>query len=381
MRGDANHANATLYGRIVVKVGTTLLTSGTDNLDLGMMKSLVAQVANLHHKGSDVILVSSGAVAAGRQVLGIRRDRKNIPYRQVLASIGQGRLVQLYEQLFSEYDVPVAQSLLSRRDIANRLGYLNIRNTLEALLEFRVVPIVNENDVVAVEQLALEAFGDNDNLSAMVANLVDADLLAILGEIDGLYTSDPRRNSGTELIGTVKHIDSAIEGLAGGAWDQGRGGMATKVEAAKLATASGVAVAIASGRQPQVLQRLAKGEAIGTFFQPVSSKMESRKRWMLSRLSTTNEREIIIDDGAVAALRDQNRSLLAKGIKEVRGTFGRGDVVLLLGLRKERIACGLVNYSASDIQNIRGLHSNKIEAILGYQYGDEVVHKNNLVLT
>ncbi len=369
-----------LYLRIVVKVGTTLLTGGADHLDLDIMRTLVNQVASLHQAGAQVIVVSSGAVAAGRQVLGTRKNRKGIPYRQVLASVGQGRLVQIYEQLFSEYDISVAQSLLSRRDIANRLGYLNIRNTLEALLELEVVPIVNENDVVAVEELAGEAFGDNDNLSAMVANLIDADLLAMLGEMDGLYTADPRRSSDAKFIQVVERIDRDIEKLASGAWLQGKGGMATKVEAAKLATASGIAVAIASGRQPDVLRRLTSGERVGTFFQPVSSKMESRKRWMLSRLSTTRERGLVIDEGAANALRSQNRSLLAKGIKEVKGPFNRGDIVLLLGPDGEQVACGIANYSFKDIETIKGQHSDMIEKLLGHQYGDEVVHKNNMVL-
>ncbi len=275
------------YHRIVVKVGTRLLTGDSDQLDAGFMRSMAQQIAHLHGKGAEVVLVSSGAVAAGRQVLSLRKDRKDVPFRQVLASVGQGRLVQMYEQLFAEYKILVAQSLLSRRDIANRLGYLNIRNTFQALLELRVLPIVNENDVVAVEELAGEAFGDNDNLSAMVANLIDADLLAILGEVDGLYTADPHKDPSAKLIPVVDHIDGSIEKLAGGSWNLGTGGMVTKVQAAKLATASGVTVAIDAGRVAGVLERLAVGERVGTLFQPVSSRLESRKRWMLSRLSAT----------------------------------------------------------------------------------------------
>ena len=368
------------YKRIVVKVGTTLLTGGEENLTLDIMASLVNQVASLHEAGVEVILVSSGAVAAGQQVLKGHIDRKDIPYRQVLASIGQGRLVHIYEQLFSKFNIPVAQSLLSRRDIANRLGYLNIRNTLQALLEFQVVPIVNENDVVAVEELALEAFGDNDNLSALVANLIDADLLAILGEVNGLYTADPKRDKNAKLIPIVRNIDKEIENLAGNAWLQGRGGMATKIEAAKLATASGVQVAIANGRESEIIIRLAKGERIGTSFEAVSTKIESKKRWMLSRLSNSKEVGLIIDKGAVDALGQEKRSLLGKGIIEVKGSFTRGTVILILNDNGLRVACGICNYDSKDIDSIKGQHSNKIENLLGYKYGDEIIHKNNMML-
>ena len=368
-----------IYHRIVVKGGTSLLTGGMDDLDLDVMANLVEQVASLHQEGAEIILVSSGAVAAGRQVLGLDKQRKDIPFRQVLASVGQGRLMQVYEQLFAEHGIPVAQALLSRRDITDRLGYLNIRNTLDALLELRVVPIINENDVVAVEELAGEVFGDNDNLSAMVANLVDADLLALIGEIEGLYTTDPHLDSNAKLIPRVERIDKAIENLGKHSWmGRGTGGMATKLEAAKLATASGVAVAIAGGRQPQVLTRLASGESIGTFFEPISSKMESRKRWMLSGLSTRGE--LVVDDGAVGALLNHNRSLLPAGITHVRGSFQRGDIILVLGPDGERVACGITNYSSDDTDRIKRVRSNKIEELLGYQYGAEVVHKNNMVL-
>jgi glutamate 5-kinase len=374
------NATELIYKRIVVKIGTTLLTGGKEQLALDIMDSLVNQIACLHDAGAEVILVSSGAVAAGRQILKGHIDRKDIPYRQVLASIGQGKLIHIYEQLFSKFNILVAQSLLSRRDFANRLGYLNIRNTLEALLEFQVVPIVNENDVVAVEELAIEAFGDNDNLSALVANLIDADLLAILGEVNGLYTADPNRNTNAKLIPIVSNIDKEVENLAGNAWLQGRGGMATKIEAAKLATASGVRVAIANGRESEIIMRLAKGENIGTSFEAVSSKMESRKRWMLSRLSNSKEIGLIIDKGAVDALGQRKHSLLGRGIIEVKGLFTRGTVILIFNTYGIRVACGICNYDSKDIDIIKGQHSNKIEDLLGYKYGDEIIHKNNMML-
>ena len=368
-----------VYDRIVVKAGTRLLTGGADQLDLKTMAILVGQMARLQQRGVQVLMVSSGAIAAGRHVLGMRKEQKDVPFRQVLAAVGQGRLLQAYEQLFSSHGVTVAQALLSRRDLTDRLGYLNIRNTLLALLDLRVVPIINENDVVAVEELEGEVFGDNDNLSAMVANLVDADLLVMLGEVEGMYTADPHLDSSARLIDGVERIDAAIEALAGSSSDrQGRGGMATKVEAARLATASGVAVAIASGYQTEVLIRLACGESMGTFFPPTSSKMESRKRWMLSGLSTRGQ--LMVDAGAVSALRNSHRSLLPAGVKEVRGTFNRGDIIAIADPGGLQIACGIANYGSQEMAVIQGHRSDSIQELLGYQYGDEVVHRNNMVL-
>ncbi|MBI4298551.1 MAG: glutamate 5-kinase [Chloroflexi bacterium] len=368
-----------VYDRIVVKAGTRLLTGGSDRLDLGQMATLVGQMARLHQKGVQVLLVSSGAVAAGRQALGLPRERKEIPFRQVLAAVGQARLMQAYENLFAEHEITVAQALLTRGDVADRLGYLNIRNTLLALLDVRVIPIINENDVVAVEELQGEIFGDNDNLSAMVANLVDADLLVMLGEVEGMYTADPHRDPNAHLIERVEKIDAPIESLAGGSSDsQARGGMATKIEAARLATASGVATVIASGHQSDVLIRLAYGESLGTFFHPAANKMDSRKRWMLSGLSTRGQ--IVVDAGAVIALSNSHRSLLPAGVKKVKGSFNRGDIIAILDSQGLQLACGIANYGSQDIAIIRGQRSDHIEKLLGYHYGDEIVHRNNMVL-
>ena len=324
------------------------------------------------------MLVSSGAVAAGRQVLGAPQEGRSLPLRQVLAAVGQSRLMHVYEQLFGTHSVPVAQALISRRDITDRLGYLNLRNTLLGLLERRVVPVINENDVVAVEELTGEVFGDNDTLSGMVANLIDADLLVILGDVEGLFTADPHLDPSARLIPTVEHLGEDIESMGGPSWgDGGRGGMATKLDAARLATASGVSVVIASGEEPEVLTRLDDGESIGTFFPASSTKMESRKRWMLSGLSTRGE--IVVDDGAVRALRRQNRSLLPAGVLEVLGSFERGDIISILASSKAQIACGIANYSAEETARIKGIHSDRIEELLGHQYGEEVVHRNNMV--
>ena len=365
--------------RIVVKFGTSLLTGGSDHLNQEIMANLAAQAAQLHKQGLELLIVSSGAIAAGRHKLGLARERRDIPFKQVLASVGQSRLMNVYEQLFAQHDITVAQALLTRTDLADRAGYLNARNTLLALLELRVLCIVNENDVVAVDEIQEAKFGDNDNLSAMVANLVDADLLLMLTDIAGLYTADPQYNSDAILIPQVERIDSEIERLATDTTGNlGVGGMITKIEAAKLATASGVTVIIADGREPDIILRLADGEAVGTRCLPADSKLESRQRWMLSGLATKGK--LVVDSGAALALKKQKRSLLAAGITQVKGNFERGDIVDINDPQGSRLGCGITNYSSADIAAIKGIHSKKITSLLGYDYGSEVVHRNNLVV-
>lgn len=367
------------YRRIVVKFGTSLLTGGGDRLDRSIMSSLVAQVAQLHKQGLEAILVSSGAIASGRHELGLTRKIKGIPLKQVLASVGQHRLMSLYEQLFSKYDITVAQALLAKVDLLDRAGYLNARNTLLALLELGVICVVNENDVVAVDELHEARFGDNDNLSAMVANLIDADLLMILTDTAGLYTADPHVDSNARLISQVERIDSEIERLASGTSSRlGTGGMITKIEAARLATSSGVTVVIADGRERDVVLRLANAEALGTRFLPTTSKLESRQRWMLSGLATRGK--LVVDSGAAIALKKQKRSLLAAGIKGASGEFQRGDIVNIYDPEGSRLGCGITNYSSAEIAVIKGAHSEKITTLLGYDYGSEIVHRNNLVV-
>ena len=365
------------YRRIVVKAGTTLLTGGGDRLNLQAMATLAEQLAMLHLSGIETVLVSSGAVAAGRHVLGITPEGDLANFRQVLAAAGQGRLMHAYEQLFDRHQIPVAQALLSRKDISERLGYLNIRNTLLTLLEMRVVPIVNENDVVAIDEIKGDVFGDNDTLSAMVANLVDADFLVMLGQVEGLFTADPHIDGEAKLIEVVERLDEGAS-LGGESWcGQGQGGMATKLDASRLATASGVDVVIANGMELDVLTRLACGERIGTFIPATANKMESRKRWMLSGLS--NHGDIVVDSGAVDVIRSQSSSLLPAGVKEIRGAFQRGDIVSILGSEGPRIAVGITNYESTELDMIKGSHSSRIEEVLGYTYGDEVVHRNNMV--
>ncbi len=289
------------YKRIVVKLGTNLLTGDGPNLDEVVMARLVAQVARLHSQGAEVVIVSSGAVAAGAAVLGKAVSPRGVGHKQVLASVGQSRLMHDYQTLFSRHDITIAQALLTKTDLADRSGYLNARNTLLALLDLKVIVIVNENDVVAVDELGEARFGDNDNLSAMVANLVDADLLLLLTDTAGLHTADPQHHADARLIPEVVKIDAEIERLAADTPShRGTGGMATKVEAAKMATVSGVTVVIADGREPDVILRLAAGEAAGTRFLPTGNKLESRKRWMLSGLCTRGK--LIGDAGAAQAL-------------------------------------------------------------------------------
>ncbi len=364
------------YRRIVVKLGTSLLTGGSDHLNQDIMSSLVAQVAQLHKQGDEIVIVSSGAIASGRHKLGITRRVRGIPYRQVMSSVGQSRLMYVYEQLFAQHDITVAQALLTKTDLSDRLGYLNTRNTLLALLGLRVVCIVNENDVVAVDEIQERHFGDNDNLSAMVANLIDADLLIILSDIGGLYTADPHRNPKARLISQIRKIDAKIESLvAGSAGNLGIGGMVTKIEAAKLATASGVTVVIANGQENNIIPRLVSDEDIGTKFLPTTARLESRKRWVLCGLSTKGK--LVIDSGAAQALK-KNGSLLPAGIKGVKDKFDRGDIVDIYDSEDNRLACGITNYSSSDIEKIKGAQSRKIASLLGYDYGPEVVHRNNL---
>ncbi|MBM4448747.1 MAG: glutamate 5-kinase [Chloroflexi bacterium] len=366
------------YHRMVVKLGTSLLTGGSDRLDRDMMSRLVSQMARLHKQGLEIIVVSSGAMAAGRQRLGLTRKIRDIPFKQVLCSVGQSHLMHIYEELFGRYEIPIAQALLTKADLSDRSGYLNARNTLLALLQLKVITVVNENDVVAVDELDEAKFGDNDNLSAMVANLVDADHLLLLTDIAGLHTADPRRDPAARLIPEVKHIDAEIECLADKAGALGIGGMVTKIEAARLATASGVTVIIADGREPDIIVRLAGGERAGTRFPPTTARLESRKRWLLSGLSISGR--LVVDSGAALALQKQNRSLLAAGIKETEGDFDRGDLVDIYDAEGRHLGCGLVNYSSDEINLIKGAHSGEIATRLGIDFGPEVVHRDNLAV-
>lgn len=361
--------------RIVVKLGTHTLTDSGDRLSRPRMIDLVRQMADLRGLGHEVLLVSSGAIFAGREVLGPPTRRRDIPFKQVLAAVGQGRLMGLYEQFFGLYDISVAQALLTRADLSDRERYLNARNTLLSLSRLGIVPIINENDVVGIEEIQI---GDNDNLSALVANAVDADLLIILTDQAGLYTADPRLDPDAQLISEVTVIDEHIRRLAGdSASGVGTGGMTTKIEAAELATRSGTAVIITCGTEPDVLLRLAAGEALGTRFHTMVSWVDGRKRWILAE---SPRGDICLDSGAALALVKHGKSLLPVGVTGVHGRFERGQTVRLLSPEGLEIARGIANYDAPNLVAIMGHHSSEIPSILGYQYGPTVVHRDNLVL-
>jgi glutamate 5-kinase len=366
------------YRRIVIKLGTNLLTGGKGRLDQDVMAALVAQVAALQRRGGQIVLVTSGAIAAGKEKLGLYKKNRDIPYKQVLAAVGQSRLMFAYENLFDAYDLTVAQALLTKRDLHDRSGYLNARNTLLALIELGVIAVINENDVVAVDEIQEAKFGDNDNLSAMVANLIDADLLLILSDIDGLYTANPRTDPAATLIPVVERITPEIEALAGGAGSAaGTGGMVTKIEAARVATASGVRVVIAWGHEADVIVRVAAaGEGLGTHFLP-QAEPNARHRWLVSGLAVRGK--IIIDDGASKAVRTCS-SLLPAGVTGVEGVFKRGDIVRLAAADGTALGYGIVNYDAPEIDRIKGVHSDAIADRLGHSYGNEVVHRNNLAI-
>ena len=370
--------------RVVVKFGTRLLCGGGEQLDHVIMADLIDQVATLHRGGAQVAIVSSGAVAAGRARVGAAPTR-DIQRRQVLAAIGQGQLIERYDRLLREHGLIAAQALLTRADLADRAGYLNARNTLEGLLAAGgtdrgargVIPIINENDVVAHEELRGGAFGENDSLSALVANLLDADLLVMLSDVAGLYDRDPASYPEARLI-AVAEPGAAQQAQTTGAAGQGRGGMRAKVEAATRATAAGTTVVIAHGEEPQALVRIARGESLGTRVPARATRLESRKRGRLSAVSTTGE--ITVDAGAVEALRRQGRSLLPAGIVAVRGPFERGDIVEVRDPDGARLGVGISDYTSDDVERIRGRRSSEITTTLGYAYGDEVIHRNNLAL-
>ncbi|MEX2431536.1 MAG: glutamate 5-kinase [Dehalococcoidia bacterium] len=369
---------ALAYRRIVVKAGTNVLTGKSPRLDRPVMESLVDQMVRVRSLGAQVVLVTSGAIAAGREAMSASPDAK-VQVRQMLAAVGQSRLMHAYQELFSKSGVIVAQALLTRRDVEDRVGYLNVRNTLESLLDNGAVPIVNENDVVDTAEIGQERFGDNDTLSALVANLIDADLLLILTDTGGLYTADPKRDPDATLIPRVDEIGEAVMALAEAHRSTiSRGGMGSKLEAARRAVSAGVTAIIANGREPDVLPRVACGEALGTLFPTTVTAMESRKRWLLSGMAESGG-VLVIDEGAARAVAEHARSLLPAGVREVRGVFNRGDVVVLLNAADRRVGYGIANYGAEELRAISGARSDQILGKLGHHYGDEAVHRNNMV--
>jgi len=363
--------------RVVVKIGTSSLTYATGKLNLAQMERLVRDLSDVFNQGRELVVVSSGAVGAGIGKLGLKRRPKTIPEKQAVAAVGQGILMHIYEKLFAEYSQTVAQVLLTRGDLVERRSYVNARNALLTLLEFNVIPIVNENDTVAIEGLK---FGDNDTLAALVAGLIDADVLIILSDIDGLYTEDPRANPGARLIPVVEEITPEIEQLAGGPRSEmAQGGMVTKLQAARIAGSSGVFTVVAKSQEPQIVRRLLSGEALGTLFLPAKRKLDSRQRWIA--FGSPVQGMLVVDEGAAEALLSRGKSLLPSGIIGVEGNFEAGHVVKVVNASGQEIARGITNYSSGAIEKIRGHKTSEIADILGYKVFDEVIHRNNLTIT
>ena len=362
--------------KIVVKVGTRLLTYETGKLNLGIIEKLVRELADLKNQGKDIILVSSGAVGAGIGKLGLKYKPVQIPEKQAVAAVGQGVLIQFYEKLFAEYGHVVAQVLLTREDIENRGRYINSRNTLLHLLKFNAIPIINENDTISTEEIE---FGDNDRLSALVSTLVNADLLIILTDIDGLYTANPRLDPTAKCIPLVEVISEELKSAAGTTGEMmATGGMITKLQAAEIAMSAGIDMVIADGHHENILKRIISGEPTGTYFCAQGGHLRSRKRWIAFAQKVKGT--IIIDQGAENALKIQGKSLLPSGIIQVNGEFTRGETISIVGPEGEEIARGLVNYSAQELRQIMGCKSIEINGILGYSSEEEVVHRDNLVL-
>jgi glutamate 5-kinase len=361
--------------RVVLKLGTSVLSAGTDRLNRPRMVELIRQMAALRSAGHEVVLVTSAAILAGWEALDFPPRDRTLAEKQLLAAVGQSALMHTYAALAELYGVKVAQILLTADDFRDRARYLNARTTLLACLSRGVLPIINENDAVAVEQIKV---GDNDTLSAFVANLLEADLLVILTDAPGLYTADPRSHPQATLIPEVGRITPEIWALAGGVGShRGTGGMYTKIQAAEIATRAGTPVVIAPGDAPEAFVRAALGEVIGTRFLAYGSRLEARKRWILA---DTSPGKVRLDQGASTALRERGGSLLAVGISGVEGDFERGQTVRLLDSGGEELARGLTRYRSDDLRRIAGKRSADTQAILGYDYGPEVVHRDDLVL-
>jgi len=365
-----------MYRRIVVKLGTSVLTGGSTRLDRAHMVELARQCARLHQEGVDIILCTSGAIAFGRERLGYPDLAASVSNKQMLAAVGQSRLMFEWERFFEIYGIHVGQILLTRADVEDRRRFLNARDTLGALLEQRILPIINENDAVATAEIKV---GDNDNLSALVVLLAEADLLLLLTDQPGLFTADPRTHPDAQLIPEVEAIDETLRQLAGDSVSGlGVGGMMTKLQAADVARRAGANVVIASGRTPNVISRIAQGEAVGTRFAALETPLESRKRWIFA--GPTPSGSLVIDQGAARALREQGRSLLPAGITAVDGPFERGDTVFVLRPDRQEVARGIARYSSQELKKILGCRSDMISERLGYDYGPVAIHRNDLIL-
>ncbi len=362
--------------RVVVKVGTSTLITDDFNLNTARLDSLVADIAAVKKSGKEIILVTSGAIGTGVGRIGLKRRPKDIPRQQAVAAVGQSLLMSAYEERFRKYNLPIAQMLLTWGDLQERRRYTNTSNTLHALLRYGVIPIINENDTVAVEEIKV---GDNDTLSAFVTNLADADLLLILSDVDGFYTGDPRHDADAQFITVVPAVTQKLERAVGKKDTAvGTGGMATKLRAARIVTGSGEMMVLANGSEPRVVSRVLSGEELGTLFLPQGKRMSSWKRWIAYSLPI--EGTLQVDAGAYRALMQRGKSLLASGVIGVTGFFKFGDAVSCVDETGAEFARGLVNYSAEEANRIKGKKTSEIEKILVYRYYDEVIHRDNLVI-
>jgi len=361
--------------RIVIKIGSNILASAEQGLNIRRLRSLVKDISEVIDAGHEVVIVSSGAVAAGLKKLNLKKKPEDIRLKQAAAAIGQSSLMWAYEQNFARFDKKVAQILLTRDDISNRLRYINAKNTMFTLLSYGVIPLINENDPVAVDEIK---FGDNDMLAALTAGLVEADMLIILSDVEGLYTKDPREK-GARIIKHIKKITPEIRKMAGGKVSAiGTGGMYSKLLAARQAYDHGIPVVIMSGKKSSLLPRFIKGKDVGTYFEPKKERLSSKKGWIAYGVRTKGS--IRLDEGAVKALTEMGRSLLPSGITGVEGNFEVGDYIKCLNADSKDIAKGLTNYSSKDLEKIKGKKTTEIEKILGYKYSDEVIHRDNLVV-
>lgn len=362
--------------RIVIKVGTSTLTHATGKLNLYRIEKLVRELADLANEGREIILVTSGAVGAGLDRMGLAERPKTIPEKQALAAVGQGILMHIYEKIFAEYGQTVAQVLLTKENSLRHNQYMNSRNALLTLLKMAVIPIINENDAIAVDELKI---GDNDTLSATVATLVDADALVILSDIEGVYTANPQTDKTARLIDCIEEITPAVEKLAGGAGSKlGTGGMYTKIQAAKIAVNSGVAMVIASGQRDEVLRQVLKGQIIGTLFPAKEYHLKVRKSWLAFGRSIAGD--IVVDKGCETAMLKDGSSLLAAGVLGFEGEFSAGNTVRVLSVSGREIARGIVNYKAESLEKIIGKQTNEIADILEGTVHKEVIHRDNMVL-
>lgn len=362
--------------RIVIKIGSNILASSGNGLDIERIRSIVDDISAIHDEGYDPVVVSSGAIAAGMRNLALKRKPHDIVLKQAAAAVGQSSLMWAYEKCFGVHGKKVAQILLTREDLSDRKRYINSRNTINTLISYGVIPIINENDTVATDEIR---FGDNDHLASLVAALIEAERLIILSDVDGLFTEDPRKNPKASIISKVNKVTSEIERIAGGVVSNvGTGGMYSKVLAAKRAMNSGITVNIVNGREKGILLSLLKGERHGTEFIAKAVRPSQKKMWIAHGIRAKGS--VSLDRGAVKAIVKSGKSLLPSGIISVSGNFDTGDAVYCLDHEGNKIAKGLVNYSSEEIEKIKGKNTREIEGILGYKYSDEIIHRDNLAL-